>query len=171
MKIPAALVSNLVLILASAQGAGGAAAEFPKRRPGLWELTTVTQDSKRPPRTSRFCLDAATDAMLMQNAVGADPKDCSKQNVDVHGSQAVVHSTCTIMGHQVTTEATIVYQGDIAVHMQIHSRYSPPLFGTGTSSVQQEARWLGACGADMQPGDVLLPGGVKTNILKLGAGR
>ena len=40
------------------------AAELPKRKPGLWEMTLSSPDSKRPPRSARYCIDAATEALL-----------------------------------------------------------------------------------------------------------
>ena len=30
-----------------------------------------------------------------------------------------------------------------------------------------EAKWLGACKADQKPGDIVMPGGMKMNILEL----
>jgi len=172
MKITPALIAPPLLAAATLLAVDvGCAADFPRRKPGLWELTIAGDGGRRPPRTSRFCLDAATDALLMRNAVGADQKDCSKQSVDVHGAQAAVHSVCTIMGHQATTDVAIAYQGDTAVHMEIHSLYSPPMFGRSESSSQLDAHWIGDCGAEMAPGDMLLPGGVKMNILKMTVGR
>ena len=35
------------------------------------------------------------------------------------------------------------------------------------SEVQQQATWVGACPADMKPGDMLLPGGRKVNLLTM----
>jgi hypothetical protein len=30
-----------------------------------------------------------------------------------------------------------------------------------------EAKWLGACKSDQKPGDIVMPGGVKMNIMDL----
>jgi len=170
MKIMPLIVAPLIAASTLVAAEPGRAADLPSRKPGLWELTISGEGDRRPPRTSRVCLDASTDAVLMRKAVGADQKDCSQQSVEVHGAQVAVHSVCTLMGHQATTEVQISYQGDTVVRMQIHARYSPPMFGKSESASQQEARWIGACGADMVPGDMLLPGGVKMNILKMTEG-
>ena len=35
------------------------------------------------------------------------------------------------------------------------------------STTTIEAKWLGACKADQKPGDIMMPGGMKMNILEL----
>ena len=37
----------------------------------------------------------------------------------------------------------------------------------GDTSMTLEAKWLGACKADQKPGDIIMAGGRKTNILDL----
>ena len=162
MNIAPVIATTLLLFLAAATRADGT--NFPKRKPGLWELTVAQPTGTRPPRSSRFCLDAATDALLMKYSTGMSAKECSRHDALVQGSRAVVHSTCTTMGHEATTETIITYQGDTAVHMEIHAHYAPPLFGKTDSTVQQDARWLSACEPGMSPGDILLPNGMKMNI-------
>jgi hypothetical protein len=40
----------------------------------------------------------------------------------------------------------------------------------GTHDMTLEASWQGPCPAGMQPGDMLLPGGMKNNMLKIPKG-
>ena len=38
---------------------------------------------------------------------------------------------------------------------------------TRDSTTTVEAKWVGACKADQKPGDIVMPGGMKMNILEL----
>ena len=39
----------------------------------------------------------------------------------------------------------------------------------GTQDMEMKGTWEGACPADMKPGDMLLPGGVKVNLNSMAA--
>jgi hypothetical protein len=49
-------------------------------------------------------------------------------------------------------------------HFSDHSHFDPALFGKTESNSTQTGKWLGACPADMKPGDMLSPNGVKINL-------
>ena len=38
-------------------------------------------------------------------------------------------------------------------------------WGHATTTI--EAKWVGACKADQKPGDIVMPGGMKMNIMEL----
>jgi hypothetical protein len=51
------------------------------------------------------------------------------------------------------------YQGEIS------STYDPPMAGMEEGKVLIAAKYLGPCGPDQRPGDVIMPGGMKFNLL------
>ena len=45
--------------------------------------------------------------------------------------------------------------------------YEPAVLGTSEQKMTISARWLGPCEAGQEPGDVILPGGMKMNIYSM----
>jgi hypothetical protein len=43
----------------------------------------------------------------------------------------------------------------------------PPMAGHADSTFTQDGKWQGACPADMKPGDMVMPTGMKMNILDM----
>ena len=147
------------------------AAEYPKRKPGLWEITRTPPNPKLPPQVQRICLDAATDALFYQVGESMGRKACSK--IDLHNADGklIVDSICSFGQSQTTSHETISFSGDTAYHTEIDVHYDPPLFGkTKDSHSTQDARWLGACTEDMKPGDMvtqpsaMMPAPLRMNV-------
>jgi Protein of unknown function (DUF3617) len=153
------------LLAGVAQAAG--LEDLPKRKPGLWEMSVIAEDGKRLPGTSRLCIDAATDAALTEFALGATSRICSKRELRVSGSVATIDTVCQVGGSKQTTHSTITYRGDSAYRTEVHARYDPPFLGKSDSTTAQEAKWTGPCPADMKPGDLVTPSGMKFNLRKL----
>lgn len=149
-------LSVLLSIAMLAVGLTAAAADYPKRKPGLWEITRSEANARLPPQVQRICLDAATDALLYQFGEGAGRKMCSKVDMHNAGGNFMIDSVCTFGRTQASTHETMSFSGDSAYHTDISVHYEPPLFGkTSDSHSTQDAKWLGACPADMKPGDIV----------------
>jgi len=132
------------------------AAEYPKRKPGLWELTRIPPNPKLPPQVQRICLDAATDALFYQVGESMGRNACSKLDMHSVDGKLIVDSICSFGQTQSTSHQTISFSGDTAYHTEIDIHYDPPLFcKTRDSHSTQDARWLGACPNDMKPGDMV----------------
>jgi hypothetical protein len=130
--------------------------DYPKRKPGLWEVTRTSSNSKYPPQVQQICLDAATDAMLYKVGESAGRGTCSKLDVQRSGGKVVVDSICALGKTQLTSHNVVSFSGDSAYHEDIAVHYDPPLFGKKADSVStQDAKWIGACTADMKPGDIV----------------
>jgi hypothetical protein len=59
--------------------------------------------------------------------------------------------------------------GDSAYKIVSDGRFEPPMGGTSQTHSEQEAKWVGACPADMHPGDMVMKtpqGESRMNILK-----
>jgi hypothetical protein len=80
-----------------------------------------------------------------------------------------IDSTCNIAGKTAKTHAEISGSFDSAYKMTVTSQ------GEGTPgndiTLSLEAKWLGPCGADQKPGDLVMGNGMKLNILRTEAGR
>jgi hypothetical protein len=132
------------------------AVDFPKRKPGLWEITRPMPNAKLPPQVQRVCLDAATDALLYRYGLGVSHDRCSKLDLRNVGGSLQVDAVCKLGGSQMSLHKVISYQGDTSYHEDTSVHYDPPLLGkTGDSKSTQDGKWLGACGADMKPGDLV----------------
>jgi Protein of unknown function (DUF3617) len=131
-------------------------ADFPKRKPGLWQLTMISPNPKHPARVEKICLDAETDALLYKFGEGAGHSICSKLDIRNSGGTVVVDSVCKLGESTMTGHSVITYTGTDAYHEDINVAYDPPLYGNNEMHMQQEAQWLGACPADMKPGDILM---------------
>jgi len=160
-------VRGLFLAVSAVVASVAMAADRPLPKPGLWEITVSSEGSPRPPRTSRMCVDAATLGLLEKAGGGVGQLMCSRNDVRVVGKQVIADSVCKVESSTATTHTVISFDGNTAMRTDIHSHYEPAFVGkTDTSSVQT-SRWIGECGADMKPGDVLIQGGIKINVNQL----
>ena len=69
----------------------------------------------------------------------------------------------TITSH---AEITGDFNSAYTVKSTSHSEGGPANV-TRDSTTTVEAKWVGACKADQKPGDIVMPGGMKMNILEL----
>jgi len=139
-----------------------------KHKPGLWEMTTVRGGS--PPSTVKACIDEKTDELFSSISGGLQKSNCTNFQVHVDGSKITTDGVCKFGPTQATVHGVVVFQGNTSYRTETHSHYDPPLFGKTDSNTTETGKWIGACGADMQPGDLLMPGGKKMNMNKMNMG-
>jgi hypothetical protein len=151
MKTPITLI-----VLFGAVGVA-VAYDIPHRKPGLWEMTSHSATGSEISR--RVCLDRETEDLLNRQAVASGKEACSKVETHTVGNQFVAKAVCNLGGVKMTSEATTVFVGDTAATTRIHATFDPPLAGRAQSDTQEDAKWLGACPADMKPGDLILKTG------------
>ena len=165
MYLPAAVafVMSLGVLLCTATGAH--ADDYPKRKPGLWQISMTMPSAKIPARETKLCIDAATDAALYKQGLAGAGATCSRLDVHRSGDTVTTDTACTMGDRQMTSHGVIVFSGDTSYHSEIKSHFEPPMMaGRADSTMSQDAKWIGPCPADMQPGDVLMPGGGKINL-------
>jgi len=156
--------SPLLLALVAASLAGALqAAEMPKRKAGLWEIST-RMEGVPAMGAMQQCIDQNTDNLMQQQAQKERP-NCSVIDVKPLGNKVSVHSVCKVQGSTATTDAVFVGAFDSAYKGDMHTRFDPPLHGTSESRMSLDARWLGPCKPGQKPGDVIMPqvGGVNIN--------
>lgn len=147
---------------------GARADDLPKRKPGLWEVTMHTARGNMPPQVIKLCIDAATDAAMYKLGMNAAQGMCSRNDIHRSGDVATVDSECKMGDMKMTSHAVVTFTGDSAYKTDIQSHFDPPMMGRSDSSMTQEAKWTGACPADMQPGDMVGPNGMKMNLKSMG---
>jgi hypothetical protein len=138
----------------------------PSRKAGLW-TQTMTSDVMN--QTIKMCLDAAADQKMKWwgSSQAGKSSNCSEQRVTPHlGGGWDFHSVCQ-MGESGTITSDGSATGDFGSHYKVEvtavTSGSPMAQANGTHKMSIEATWTGACPADMKPGDMELPGGMRIN--------
>jgi hypothetical protein len=133
-----------------------------ERKPGLWSIEMVVDDD-RERATMEQCVDAQTDARMLQMA-GQMGADCSKNQLSKSGSSYTYESVCKVSGS--TMRAKGLFKGDFGSRYEgtIDATIEPPLFGHSRSSTKIVGVWKGQCPAGMKPGDMAMPNGMKVSL-------
>jgi hypothetical protein len=155
---------------AQAPAAAPTAFVAPKRKPGLWEQTISMAQMKQ---ATQLCVDDALEAKMGWWGQQATKDMCAKANFSrgPDGSLSFT-SECDLgaMGHTVTRgKAT----GDFSSAYKVElvsvttGSTSPQMNGEHKSVI--EAAWKGPCPAGMKGGDMVMPGGMKMNLMDMAA--
>jgi Protein of unknown function (DUF3617) len=167
---------NLIILslIATTIPAGLALADdisFPARKAGEWQIKMTPETAGAvPAMTMQLCLDAATDAEMMQTGLSVKKDICPEMNMTRDGDTIVIDAKCNL-GVMKTTSHTVI-SGDFqsAYTMNITSDIEgAPKGMPAHSEMTQEATWVGECPAGMVPGDMIMPGGRKINVKTLKA--
>ncbi|BEP39896.1 DUF3617 domain-containing protein [Variovorax sp. V15] len=150
------------------------ALDFPARKPGLWEIRTGDGSGGKDAaagHTMQQCIDAASDKALRDMGQGMGKDLCSKQELSSDGGKLVMDSVCKIGNTVATSHAVMSGDFGTAYRMESKSSYSPPLMGRAEGHSVMEAKWIGPCKADQKPGDMVMPNGMKMNVLDMAKNR
>jgi Protein of unknown function (DUF3617) len=152
----------VVLALAALAPALASAADLPRRKSGLWEMSTAAQQGQTVAAT--MCVDQKTDDLSRQLA-GAGVS-CSKQDVRREAANRYVFdSVCKFGESTATSRAVFTGSFDSQYEVDITAKYAPPMMGMNEGRSKIRARWLGPCKAGQRPGDIIMPNGAAINIL------
>jgi len=140
----------------------------PSRKAGLWEQKISTANMHQ---TMKMCLDGAVDQKMKWwgSQAQSGRSKCEQQSVTPHlGGGWDFHAVCA-MGESGTVTSDGSATGDFASHYKVEvtsvTAGSPMAQANGTRKTSIEATWTGPCPADMKPGDMELPGGMRINAL------
>ena len=153
------------------------ALDLPARKAGLWEIKMNFEGRNIAAQTMQHCIDASTDKQMNSISGSTARENCSKQDVQRTGATIVVDSVCKLGDATTTSHAVVSGDFNSAYTVKVTSkreggRALPGLPADGASNMTIEAKWLGACAAGQKPGDMIMPGGRKVNVLdmqKMGA--
>ncbi|HXX11642.1 MAG TPA: DUF3617 family protein [Burkholderiales bacterium] len=161
------LAPIVLLTAVAALAAEALALDLPKRKSGLWDVKISRASAKRPPQTFQMCIDQSTDDIALQMGESFSRQACSKQQIRREGNRIVGDSVCKIGETTATSHTVVSGDFDHTYRGEIHTKYSPPLMGTSENLMLIEGKWAGPCQPDQQPGDMIMPNGMKINIKQL----
>ena len=162
MRRPA-LSLTAALTLAIVAPATASAVDLPRRKSGLWEISTAAQQGQ--PVSAQMCVDQKTDDLTRQLAgVGVT---CSKQSVKRESAtRYVIDSVCRFGESTATSRAVFTGSFESRYDVDITAKYVPPMMGISEGRSTINARWLSACKPGQRPGDIILPNGITMNVLQ-----
>jgi hypothetical protein len=131
----------------------------PHRRSGLWESHMTTAQRPGPGITTQQCIDAQTDEAMQRRMMEGDaaPK-CTRTGFSRIPGGFESSSVCQTNRGTVTSRMHITGDMQSAYRMEVSGHRDPPQGALTDSHTVVEARWLGACPADMKPGDMRMNG-------------
>lgn len=163
-----------LVVLASLALAGTALAqEYPKLKPGHWELTIRTSKAgnNAPAQKSTMCIDEALQKEMMSMGAGMSREMCTRNDFRRDGARYVGSSECKIGESKILSRSVMTLTADTAYHTEINATYEPPFMGMKDSQTVLDGKYLGACPAGMTGGDFVGPNGQKFNVRNIAAGK
>jgi hypothetical protein len=137
------------------------ATDLPARKTGLWETSTEMPDTGGMTLTARQCIDAKTDQEVQRKALEGQPgTKCDMRNVKSGAGGYEAEYSCKDPKQGGTMHGRIKVTGDMNSQYTMTNtmRMDPPQAGRAEMSMTMKARHLGACPADMKPGEIRMSG-------------
>eukprot|EP01037_Dinobryon_pediforme_P001314 gene1314-1331_t len=138
--------------------AGACADEIPSRKPGLWQMTIQPQAGMKPMQMSQ-CVNTQSEIADWKKATGL--AQCSRQDISRSGNVTTIDSTCDLGGRKMNSHIVMTMTSETSYRTEIRTKTIPAAEGMPDGTIVQEGKWLGACPADMKPGDMIMPGGMR----------
>ncbi len=163
MRFPALFVSGLVLALPAL-----AADDFPKLKPGQWEVTTTSnRNGSATPAKMTLCTDEATQKQMMDMGRGMGKEMCSKFDMRRDGNKFFGDTVCQMGQTKMTSHSVMTLSGDTSYKTVVNATFDPPMAGVRESMTTVEGKNVGPCRDGMTPGDVMTPTGQKFNMTQM----
>lgn len=166
-----ALVFCAAAWLALLSVTANAGPSFPPRKAGLWEMRIAGNGGPAQGMVMQQCVDSATDKS-MQDYGNSQPKMnrkfCKEELRSEVGRMLVHRTTCKEGTDSVITHVVVTGDFDAGYRVQSTTTYEPPRKAAKTDGdMVMDAKWLGACTGGLKPGDMVMPGGMKMNIVDM----
>jgi uncharacterized protein DUF3617 len=154
-------------LLAAGPAAAAGAVELPIRKAGLWEIKMVRTGSRLPEISMQHCTDESTDRQMNGLVAPSAQQACSKHDIRKTATGYASDTVCTIAGRSITSHSDVVgdFNSAYTVTTVSHSEGGPA--GARDTTSKLEAKWIGACKPDQKPGDIVMPGGRKMNVIDM----
>lgn len=137
--------------------------DMPPIRPGLWEVRLG--DDGRAGGTIRQCIDGPTFREVLQAGQRMMGSACSPLMLGRSGHGYTASVRCVIGPSTMDSQSELTGDFQTSYQSITHTRFTPPLMGQGTSQVVSNGRFVGPCGPDLKPGDMMMADGRKMNVL------
>lgn len=117
----------VALLAAAACTLPALAQDYPKLKPGQWEITmrTAAGAESPPPRKSTMCTDEAMQQEMMKMGTGAAREMCSKNDMKRDGNRILATAECRFGESKVTSRSVMTFTGDTAYRTEITAVYDP----------------------------------------------
>ncbi|MES2947104.1 MAG: DUF3617 family protein [Pseudomonadota bacterium] len=143
--------------------ANALALDMPKRKSGLWEITTSMEGMPKGMGPIQHCIDQNSDNLMQQEAEKTK-QQCSAMDIKQQGDRITIHSVCKLETTTTTMDAVFTGAFDSAYRGELKTKFNPPLHGMAESKMTIAAKWLGACKPGQKPGDIVMPGKGNFNL-------
>jgi hypothetical protein len=140
------------------------AQDFPRLKPGLWEMERTAERGAQHPNRMTMCLDDTVQKDMFDMGAGAMKGMCSKHDFRMSGSRGTGDFICDFGGSRMHSKSTMQMTGNTGYRTEIHTTYDPPFMGQRETTTVLTARHIGACKAGQRPGDMILPNGQTLNV-------
>ena len=135
--------------------------DMPKRKPGQWEIKMESAMMQGMVTTMEQCIDEKSDAEMQKKSMQGN--DGGKSNCKLVSSKKTASGweADTVCKQEKTTiSGHTVMSGDFqsAYQMDSTTTFEPPMHGMKEMKSTMKVRYLGACKADMKPGDTTVNG-------------
>jgi Protein of unknown function (DUF3617) len=158
-RLPAVFVLLLLLLVPL----GALAHDFPKLKPGLWEISNTTVGRPGQAKSS-VCLDAALQRDIIAMSTGMMHGMCSKHDLRINGNKVTGDVTCKMGESTMKSRSVMTMTGDTAYRTEAHTTFDPPFAGVRSSDNVIEGRYVSACKPGQRPGDMTMPTGQTINL-------
>ena len=158
MRLPVLTAATLLAVATATT-----AADAPRRKSGLWEITNAMGGMHPMTHTIQQCVDEKTDKLMDQTGQRESERHCSKNEIRREGGKVISDSVCKFDKTTATTHAE--FSGDFGGNYRgdIRTSYNPPMHGMKDMQMSITAKWLGPCRPGQKPGEIVMPGGMKIN--------
>ena len=170
---PAASGAPAATASAPASSAPQAIAQYPHRKAGLWRQTMSMAGGPAMPPTE-ICLDDASQAKLSMMGQEMSRNHCAPPQFTRNLDGSFSFSASCDMGENGHSTTTGTVSGDFNSSYQ--TAIDSKITGAATAAANGEhkmtmtAAWVGPCAPDQKPGDMIMPGGMKMNMLNRAGG-
>ena len=164
-------VSSVLLTCALFLGATGVSAiDFPTMKAGLWESTVTREGVAQKVGGTKMCMDTAVQKEMMEMGMGQMKAMCSKNDIRRDGNRVYGNVECKFGESMMKSSSVTTFTGDTSYHTEIKSSFTPPMQGVPSGNTTIDAKWIGACPAGMEVGDVMMSDGRKVNMRNMADG-
>ncbi len=132
--------------------------QYPARRPGLW-VGTVQMGPVFA--KSESCVDPSTDRQMTAYGDQKLARLGDKVALDTDGRIVHVTTVAAVGDHVLTTHQTLDFQSDTKITGRGQTMIDAPARQIETADTTSEQHWVGACPANMRPGDIMTNGRVR----------
>jgi hypothetical protein len=141
----------------------------PPQKEGLWSVhrQSVSAGKGKSEVTETLCRNHEYDKYIQEiQDKGKNAPGCKVLSSNASNGTYTLETECPVGESVVKSKLTTTYQGDTEVHSETHATYTPPLMGMTEINMIMDQKYIGACPAGSQPGEVTHANGKKTNAWK-----